>query len=617
MDFSYSTKEFYEEQMIAAINHLASGDIQGAGKAVFSFFEGKEHVIGKEAIVSSQHILAFYKLTDLSDACYTNKALLPRWIAATYRYFKEKAALPTIAEEILPICLQLLTKLKADELDNLNALTQMAFWDFQYGKKHHSNLQKIITSRKLETKTAKNYRSLFLTTDLNPDPANIIKNIENTYKQRKAFTHQNLAITIINYYCKISKNSEHLEELIKVLKGPSLKGDIANGRTDFLQPLIMHLYEQKEYHLMLKFLGNLKNSQHSPQGLSTPHAFLLSNAEKLSLLSPNWLDIFENQDNYESYEELTNSKNRATNTFTSLLGGIENGAANLDPSRAGAPPESTDLESYAAATIKHFKLKDNVYGEISLLTLAPSHSFPIQSALFSLGKNSPLISTSLEDQTEEPEQKHFAFMLSTHTSSYNIEKEFIEREFGEKANIFTNPSPQVFEETLNNAELNAFYISAHGEYNHWKYGSSDEIFFSDDSIIPMGTIRKCSLRRKTKSNIILNICDGATSAINCIPYSRGIASTLANGAQTVTSHLWPVNPVYACSFGLINIFHLKSAPAIDAAKLTFDTLRLPKQDMLNEIRKLSDSFAGLATYLDRTDFEMSQFKNIGSVAIYS
>lgn len=79
----------------------------------------------------------------------------------------------------------------------------------------------------------------------------------------------------------------------------------------------------------------------------------------------------------------------------------------------------------------------------------------------------------------------------------------------------------------------------------------------------------------------------------------------------MTSHLWPVNPVYACSFGLINIFHLKSVPAIDAARLTFDILKLPKQDMLNEIRKLSHSFARLATYLDRTDFEMSQFKNTG------
>lgn len=617
MEFSYATKEFYEKQMIATNNRLASGDIHGAGRAVFSFFRGKEHIDGEEAIVSSQHILAFYNLADLSNACHTNKALLPRWIAATYRYFKEKAALPTIAEEILPFCLQLLTKFKADELDNLNALTQMAFWDFQHGKKHQQNLQRIITTQKLETKTAKNYRSLFLTTELNQNPASIIKNIEHTYKQRKTFTHQNLATTILNYYCKISKNPEHLEELIKVLKGPNLKVDIANGRTDFLQPLIVHLYEQKEYHLMLKLLGTLKNSQHSPQGLSTPHAFLISNSAQLSLLSPHWLDIFESQDNYENYEKLINQKNRATNTFTSLLGGVENGAPNLDLSRAGAPPESLDLESYAAATIEHFKLNDNVYGEISLLTLAPSHSFPIQSALFSLGKHSPLISTSLEDQAEEPEQKHFAFMLSTHTSSYNIEKEFIEREFGEKAKILTNPSPEVFEETLNDADLNAFYISAHGEYNHWQYGSNDEIIFSDDSKITMSTIKKCSFRRKTKSNIILNICDGATSAINCIPYSRGIAPALANGAQTVISHLWPVNPVYACSFGLINIFHLKSVPAIDAARLTFDILKLPKQDMLNEIRKLSHSFAGLATYLERTDFEMSQFKNIGSVAIYS
>lgn len=617
MEYQPASFEFYRNQIISTAEALFCNDIQILGTAVFSFFEGKQHIIGKIGQVSGKHIESMFLNEQLIAWSDRNPQIVLRWLEGMFFYFKTMAVIPEVATDIWPYAAAIANKYQNYDCEYLGVLSQIALWAFSYKNDKYLECLEHIKTLKLSSKKARALRSLFLSTSINENIIDRNKNIINTYKNRSQLTHKNLAIAIINYYCNISKNENTLDELIKFLNGPTLKKRLNLESTDFLKPLIWELFDKTKYDLLLKFLRSLKNKSYDGGPFSSAHAFLLCNSENLVIQTKNWKDTFETSGNYTSYKNLIEQTNKATNTFISLLGESTNTSMLFDYRRKGAPPINDNLESLASATISHLCLKDPIYSEINLLTLTPSHNFPVQSCLFKLGKAAPVISTSLEDLVEEPQTKKFTFFLSSLVSAMPIELEFIKLEFGECSNIILDPSPEEFELAINLEQYNTFYISCHGEYNHWGNGSEDKIVFSESSEITIQTINKCSTRHKEKRNIILNICDGATSTISCIPYNRGMAPAFARGHQTVISHLWPVSSVYACAFGLLNLYFLKSMTAIDAARETFDILNSDAPVILRKIRSLSPSFEVLANYLSKADFNMKDFKNIGSVAIYS
>ncbi|MDF3918667.1 hypothetical protein P3W43_07340 [Salinicola salarius] len=610
------TPDFYINQILKTVEHSRAGDIQGVGTSVFSFFSGQEYINGKKVTVESRHIEVLFKSEELNSWCLENKETILEWIMATFWYFRSMSAIPEIADAIwLPLA-KVVECFRENELEALHASFQLASWDFFYGEKRHPSYLQHIKNLTLKSKKAKVDRSLFNSTAINKNHEDYNDNIVYAYENRNFLSGPNLAISIIHYYCHINPSNRVINELKGILKRPDLAASIKYGNCDFLKPLIGNLYDNNNYKTLLDLLRELKEKS-TDESFNSGHAFLLSNGKNLVLMSNSGVVKYIDQENYETYKKLIRSSNISTNTAISLLGEFGEPTDYFDEKRRGAPPVEDNLETLAEATTNHFQLQDDIYSEINLLTLCPSHNFPIQSTLFYLEKSSPIISTSLENISDDPDEKKFVFFLSRQTLTYNIEKEFIEKEFGTQAEIITDPPEDIFLEKIKSHLHNIIYISAHGEYDHWGNKHYDEIYFSEDARIPSQKLNECSPPSGMKKNIILNICDGATTEISCNPYNRSIAASMARGNQTVISHLWPVNPIYACAFGMLIIYFLKTESAIEATRLTFKTLNNTNAKIIQESLKLSQSFSILEDFIKTKDFTLKNFKNIGSMAVYS
>lgn len=614
MMISFADPEFYLNKIEDTL--LNQHDLQKAGVAIFSFFSGSDYIMGQQVTVDSRHFEIIFRDEMLSTWCQRNPRATLKWIEIMYFYFRSMSAIPDIASCVWPWARRIVDVYRGFELEAFMASCQLASWDFFYDKEHHPSYLEYMKSLPLKNKQAKRCRNLFNTTAINLGHQDYLENTKQAFKDRKSFTGANTAMAIINYYCHADPREDVLDELIAFMAGRQMRDDASKGNLDFLKPLIGQLHKNNKYQSLLKLLRSLKrNSSVSPPQYS--HGFIISNSNKLSILSTSGKDEFENEDNYESYKKLIRVSNRSTNTAISLLGEVDEDVTYYDEKRKGTPPIDDDLKCLELAVIEHFRLHDSLYGELHAITLVPSHNFPIQSALFSLGKSAPIISASLEDIIDDPNVKNFIFFISSSTSTCNIEREFIAREFGEDQEVIIDPSPELFSQKLGSNRYDVVYISAHGEYNHWGESHTDEIYFSDTSRINIELLKSCKPQDGHKRNIILNICDGATVTISCNPYSRGMAAALAKGNQTTISHLWPVSPVYACAFGALILHFIRSHTAIEAARLTFNTLNNDLDQVIRGMTAISDSFSALKEYLDGKKFNMREFKNIGSVAVYS
>ncbi|UVM19454.1 hypothetical protein [Pseudomonas wadenswilerensis] len=612
----YAPAGFYRQKIIDAANALSTGSLMDVGQAVFSFYSGRDYEAGKVAELSWSHIKALFLDPTLSVWCARNPQVVLRWVEASYFYFRSMAAIPELAREVWSASNHIVERFSDFVTESFSAASQMATWDYFYGKQHHPACLYAIKKRTMPSPRDKAYKALYLSTIINKGRDDFSENIVYAYKKRAYLSHVNLALAVLNYYCEISKAESYIDELLRILKGKTLRQHLAAGNTDFLKPLMWVFYDENRYSLMLRFLRVLKDKEKLGD-FTASHAFLLANGDRLSIMTSSWRDEFPAEGNYETYKKLIQVSNCSVNTAISLLGEEGILGEDFDSARRGAPPVKDDLSALADATIAHFKLANPIYSEINSLTLVPSHNFPIQSSLFRLSKPAPVVSVSLEDILDDPEDRHFVFFLSSHTVTVNVEEAFIRAEFGEDAEIFIDPSVEQFLSVMKEPKYTHIYISAHGEYDHWGGGVADEIQFSGTSKIGVDVLRQCKSAPGCKRNIILNICDGATSAIDCVPYQRGLASSLASGSQTVISHLWPVHPIYACAFGVLSLHFLKAVSAIDAARQTFGVLDREHDQILVNIERIAPSFSVLKGYLKNVNFNMQEFKNIGSVAVYS
>ncbi len=615
MNTHFADQEFYKEQILHAVSCLDQSDVNGIGDAVFSFFSGTKYLRGRKVTVESHHFEALFD-DDLGKWCQNNPTVVLRWIEAIFFYFRAMSAIPEIARAIWDQAARIVYIFRSRELESLMASFQLASWDYFYGKSHHPQYLDMIKALPLRERKAKAYRSLFNTTAINTDQEDYLEHVRIAYEEKDLLGGVNHATCIIHYYCKVDSRDDVLEELRQFFRSHKMRAAISTGNCDFLKPLVGYLCENNDYRNLFILMRSLKGED-SEEFLHSSHGFLLSNASELIVVSPSGRDRFKSQNNYDSYMSLIRTLNKSTNTATSLLGELTEETDYFDESRRGAPPIEDDLERLMERTAEHFELRDPLYDQLNSVTLVPSHGFPIQSALFRLNKSSPVISVSLEDIIDDPVKKHFIFFLSSHTSTCNVERDFILREFGDDADIVIDPTVDVFLSKLAVQKYNVIYVSAHGEYDHWDTGVADGVYFSDDAWIPYQALSSCIPPEGFKRNVILNICNGATTEISCNPYNRGIAASMARGNQTVISHLWPVSTVYACTFGILLLHAMRSKTAMEGAKFVFDLLDNEDDLIVERLQTLSPSMEVLQAYLHGKNVNMRSFKNTGSIAVYS
>jgi hypothetical protein len=196
----------------------------------------------------------------------------------------------------------------------------------------------------------------------------------------------------------------------------------------------------------------------------------LKNSEKISYPSTN---------NGESYVRLMQLCNKLNGVVISLRGEEE-----LEVSKEvkkfedyGTPSRHGEFDELKNEVINHYHLDNDFYKELNLISLVPSHNHPIQAALCSLKIVPPTISTSLQDLTDESQQRRFIFFLSSATYTHGVELNWIQSKFGDSAEIYTDPDANLLLQKICDNQYSHVYISAHGQHDHWER-MPDRIHFS-------------------------------------------------------------------------------------------------------------------------------------------
>lgn len=106
---------------------------------------------------------------------------------------------------------------------------------------------------------------------------------------------------------------------------------------------------------------------------------------------------------------------------------------------------------------------------------------------------------------------------------------------------FEKSSKEDFIAEYESDKYDCLIVSGHGTYNHYEPHFS-KIHISDNIQLELSEINNLKNSWTNRRLLVLNICDGATTALHSSPLSLGIGSKLINAKQALFSHVWPINP---------------------------------------------------------------------------
>lgn len=609
---SLSTPDFYARQIKKTIKLWSESKISALSDPVFSFFSGSE-VTAKSAKLNPDHIFILLD-SRLRRQVNQEPDILLYWIEIIFFYFREMAACPHLAGQIWVPCWRILYSIDPSGERSLNAKIQMASWTNFYNQKLKELSLAYIKNMHLHKKYDRAMRALFLSGAINKGNSDLLFNVEYAYYNSNILPPFIKLQAHINYYAEINSSRETLNDILSILNWAELS-KYRETKMGLLQPVILKLITENNY-IDLLVLARVLKSNFNFENFWCSHAFLfpntpnavvaLSNSDKITL---------PKADNAKSYKELINATNRLNAISISILG-EDNLTTDIEVDRFGCPIIGDSLDELRTSVIDHYALDDGIYEEFNLMTLMPSHNHPVQSALCSLNITPPLISVSMENLLDEPENKKFVFMLSSSTYTFEREKSFIENQFGNDANIIIDPKTEEFLDLFKDQTNTHFYISAHGNYDHW-VPESAHIYFSAIRKIPLEALKSATNKANSRRTIYLNICDGATSELSFNPYNSGISAALAHGNQVIISHLWPIRPLYAFISGTLLLKFLQIFSAAEAVRETYGILKESNALIQERLMSFGEPFNPVCETIHNTEIKISEFRNIGSFAIYA
>lgn len=605
---------FYVNQMKRAIMAFETGRIADVGLPVLSFFSGKEQH-EPSAPANPDHIFVFAEDKEMQSAIESDPKLFIRWVEVIYCYFLEMAAFSREARGSWYCCWSILDMFERTH-STFSARCQMASWAAAYDKQFAQTALHYLKAVRLSTAKEEATRSLILSSRINEGQPDQIRHVKNAMALSPKLPHIHKFLAYINYYCKIDSSEEVMTYIISALNWPEL-AYIREGRIGLLEPVIWTLQHNNNYRDLLFLLRCLRVDIRK-EDFKSAHAFLLPNMSgAFTALKAGEQIQLSAEGNGDNYARLMRLCNQVLGVAISIRGEEELGAEVKTFEDHGKPNREVDFEDLRVTIVDHYRLKDDFYQELSLMTLVPSHNHPLQGALCSLGITPPLLSTSLQDLVDEPEEKRFVFFLANSTFTLEIEEAWIKGKFGESADIRINPTRDDVISALKDEQLTHVYISAHGQFDHWER-QPDRIHFTDKLEVEVDALRDINNKWKSRKTLILNLCDGAATRISYNPNNSGMAAALASGSQVVVSHLWPVNPLYAAAFGMFMLDRLHAGLSVqDAVLNVYQTMDQDNKTIASSAKNMGEFSSELAEKIANTNFPFSDFRNIGAVAIYA
>lgn len=406
-----------------------------------------------------------------------------------------------------------------------------------------------------------------------------------------------------------AKTCYHLDRLFGFLN-PVIKVAAESGDAKFLYVLLATWYgvaiERRRTTSPAFILPGIDGSI---VYVSEQRAALLHSGEKLTI------------------EEMTIMTNEALGTLVTVQGAIQRFES--IPVRPGVPSSSAANDFFDSCRI-YYCLKEDANAILAILAdaraivLVPWAQHPIQSLIYhTLGRTFP-VAVSLQQPADDRKIRRVQIWAPNQTFSECFEVDAITCIFessGVEVRVCANAearSKEQFIQAYKDTSFDVFWVISHGDFNHWSPHSATIVLSTEDqSGIGIGDLSSLSIDSSSDGRrlLVLNVCDGAASAMVGGLNKLGFAQALACRNQAVISHLWPVEPVYAAVFGACLALGLtKSDCLFTGYERTLSLLQGDSRELVNELQ--GAGLHKLVEHLNTRDYRFNSSIHTWGSAIF-
>ena len=229
-----------------------------------------------------------------------------------------------------------------------------------------------------------------------------------------------------------------------------------------------------------------------------------------------------------------------------------------DSSRPGIPDGTAETSKrFEDAIVSHFgfEIAAERIREPSLAGMVPIPGVrePLQASMLkTLGRTLPILTSCTEPHSDRSIRKVCIWLASTLYGE--LERNWLTEIF-ERRNIEIVPTPDKtssgFRSVYSMMDLDLFWIIGHGQVNH-HYQERLFIDLSEEQTLDLAEWATVDLPEMDGRRLVVaNLCDSGTTAVLGGIGEIGLPKVLAQSAQALIAHLWPVSSMHSGIFGVV------------------------------------------------------------------
>jgi hypothetical protein len=272
--------------------------------------------------------------------------------------------------------------------------------------------------------------------------------------------------------------------------------------------------------------------------------------------------IRQNSDVFTNIPKLTEISNKFFGTANSINDLIE---FKIDaPDRIGVPDYSLGNE-FCTAILKHIDFKNILFHknihDVKGVSIYYGNQLPIQAIITrETGITFPLVQSFYKPYKIRGLKKVFIWQGQTNlseTECIGLKEIFEKKGIEVTLLVAENSTKEEFLSHYNNSLYDIVWISSHGEFDHYMPHNS-HLNLGNTITVNMEDLAQYKPEISLRRLIVLDACDGATTALFNSPASIGIGATIVKASQSLISHSWPVSDYSGLVLSIILAIYLSN-----------------------------------------------------------
>lgn len=174
-----------------------------------------------------------------------------------------------------------------------------------------------------------------------------------------------------------------------------------------------------------------------------------------------------------------------------------------------------------------------------------------------------------------------------------------------------------FKEKYSSNIYDVIWVISHGNYDQYNPHLSNISVSENDSPLVIEELCDFISKNSERRLLVLNVCDGGTSAAYGNPSDFGISPLVTSEYQATISHMWPTDPWFAAMFGvLLSIGLVNSNSFFEGFMYALAKLQSNKSEVFSELEKYLDYSDAIIQRLDNRELDFAKIFYWGSPVFY-